>query len=185
MADVGFSDFTGIPIGVPPALPPPSFTGLVDFVGYYVGGMETYIPTGGLEAGLDFYGYPIAAPPPVVNPGGGLEAGVDFYGYPIGVPPPVPSLPASYHGLLDFAGYPVGVPAPVSAGRGHAYAGAKRRIHYLLTQQRYQTILDQAKITDEVYSALINRVTNQWAEYQYEMARHNDNTILAALLSEL
>lgn len=114
----------------------------------------------------------------------GLLGGFDFTGIPVGAPPAIVSPTGGFRGLLDFTGIPYGF--PVQTAPSASNQAAARRFHrYVVLHQTYRSILDHSRMTEVAHLALVNRIANQWNEYQAQLARSREIAIFATLLSEV
>jgi hypothetical protein len=65
------------------------------------------------------------------------------------------------------------------------YIDWTRQIVWSMALDQDKSILDNQRFTGAATEALVHRITKQWAEFQMERARQQDNMIFAALLSEI
>lgn len=123
----------------------------------------------------------------------GIDGILDFVGYPTGtaggnIPSPPPAVIPGFYGLLDFVGYPVGslggaIPAK---GKGKGYFGRILN-QYIYAQEMQRSILQDQKsnFQQQAVVALVNRVAEQWHDFQTDLAKARDNAIFATLLAEV
>jgi len=90
----------------------------------------------------------------------------------------------------DGVGYDAAIPYDgQSSGKvPKAYGADTRLLNYILIEEaRRRSLLDGSTVRHEQLQVaqLVNRVANQWAAFEMEMARQKDNMIFAALLAEV
>lgn len=143
-----------------------------------------------LDGLVDFIGYPIGFSLNAVVVDPGIVGLLDFVGYPTSVPvlsPAVVSNPA-FIGLLDFVGYPVETAGITTqqTGKGKGYFGRILN-QYIYAQEMQRSILQDQKsnFQQQEVVALVNRVAEQWHDFQTDLAKARDNAIFATLLAEV
>jgi len=127
----------------------------------------------------------LTAQEPVPGDVYGLFGGGDFTGIQMGVPPEAIAAVGGYQGLLDFIGIPYGLPSQITPSAGNQAAARRRFYRHVVMHQTYRSILDHSRMTEVAHLALVNRIANQWNEYQAQLARSREIAIFATLLSEV